>query len=104
MKLKLIDLDKGLRPGMSCNSDIETETIKNVITVPIQSVTTRGNEMMKKEGNDEENNPVPPKKENGINKPKEIVFIVKDGKAKTVEVETGISDDNYIYKVGSFRR
>ena len=97
VKLKLIDLDKGLRPGMSCNSDIETETIKNVITVPIQSVTTRGNEMMKKEGNDEENNPVPPKKENGINKPKEIVFIVKDGKAKTVEVETGISDDNYIY-------
>jgi len=82
---------------MSCNADIETETIKNVITVPIQSVTARGNEMVKKEGSDEENNPAPAKKENGSNKPKEIVFIVKDGKAKSVEVQTGISDDNYIY-------
>src|SRR3989304_6189445 len=97
VKLKLVDLDKGLRPGMSCNADIETETIKNVITVPIQSVTARGNEMVKKEGDDEENNPAPAKKENGSNKPNEIVFIVKDGKAKSVEVETGISDDNYIF-------
>jgi HlyD family secretion protein len=98
VKLKLIDLDKGLRPGMSCNADIETETIKNVISVPIQSVTARSNDFAKKEGpEDEENNPAPPKKENGINKPKEIVFVIKDGKAKSVEVETGISDDNYIY-------
>jgi HlyD family secretion protein len=96
VKLKLIDLDKGLRPGMSCNADIETETIKNVITVPIQSVTARGNEMVKKEEG-EENSTAPAKKENGSNKPKEIVFIVKDGKAKSVEVETGISDDNYIH-------
>ena len=97
VKLKLIDLDKGLRPGMSCNADIETETIKDVVSVPIQSVTARGNEMVKKEESDEENNPAPPKKENGNNKPKEIVFLVKEGKAKSVEVETGISDDNYIY-------
>lgn len=96
VKLKLIDLDKQLRPGMSCNADIETETIKNVISVPIQSVTARGNEMMKK-SDGEENNPAPAKKENGNNKPKEIVFVVKDGKAKSMEVETGISDDNYIY-------
>lgn len=96
VKLKLIDLDKGLRPGMSCNADIETETIKNVITVPIQSVTARGNEMVKKEDG-EESGSAPAKKENGSNKPKEIVFIVKDGKAKSVEIETGISDDNYIH-------
>ena len=98
VKLKLLDIDKGLRPGMSCNADIETETIKNVLTVPIQSVTARSNDFVKKEETGgEENNPVPAKKENGFNKPKEMVFIVKDGKAKTVEVETGISDDNYIY-------
>ena len=34
------------------------------------------------------------KKENS--KPQEIVFVVKDNKAKTVDVKTGISDDNYI--------
>ncbi len=26
---------------MSCNADIETETVENVISVPIQSVTAR---------------------------------------------------------------
>ena len=40
---------------------------------------------------------MPVKKQNGSNKPKEIVFVVKEGKAKSIEVETGISDDNYIY-------
>jgi HlyD family secretion protein len=96
IKLKLIDLDKGLRPGMSCNADIETETIKNVLSVPIQSVTARTGDFAKKES-DEEDNPMPVKKDNGNKKPKEIVFIVKENKAKSVEVETGISDDNYIY-------
>lgn len=96
VKLKLIDLDKGLRPGMSCNADIETETIKNVVSVPLQSVTARTEDFAVKEEPDE-NNPFPEKKNNGINKPKEIVFVVKDGKAKKMEVETGISDDNYIY-------
>ena len=96
VKLKLIDLDKGLRPGMSCNADIETETIQNVLSVPIQSVTARTSDFAKKEEG-EEDNPAPVKKENSNKKPKEIVFIVKDGKAKTLEVETGISDDNYIH-------
>ena len=27
---------------------------------------------------------------------KEIVFLAKNGKAKSIDVETGISDDNYI--------
>ncbi len=94
VKLRLLDIDKKLRPGMSCNADIETETIYQVISVPIQSVTARTNDTFKKEGEEDEN-PVP--KKNGNNKPKEIVFIVKDGKAKSVEVETGISDDNYIH-------
>ena len=99
VKLKLLDIDKGLRPGMSCNADIETETMKNVLSVPIQSVTARSGDFAqaeKPEG-DGEDNQTPPKKPNGMNKPQEVVFVVKEGKAKTVAVETGISDDNYIY-------
>jgi len=41
VKIRLIDMDDNLRPGMSCNADIETETVFNVISVPIQSVTAR---------------------------------------------------------------
>lgn len=93
VKLKLLEVDKKLRPGMSCNADIETETIRDVISVPIQSVTARTEEKPKKEGEEEMS---APKKNGNGSKPKEIVFVVKDGKAKSVEVETGISDDNYI--------
>mgnify|MGYP005840146999 CR=1 FL=1 len=103
VKIKIIDSGNELRPGMSCNADIETETIEKVISVPIQSVTTRSD--FPKEGNtaqenDEDNQFVQVKgKEKKSEKPKEVVFIVQDNKAKMVEVETGLSDDNYIYVI-----
>ena len=96
VKIKLTDLDPKLRPGMSCNADIETETKDNVISVPIQSVTARTNVQGtggdNAEGNEE--NPNQPVKK--AEKVKEIVFIIKNNKAKSVEVETGISNNNYI--------
>ena len=47
---------------------------------------------------DENNMNVKEEKKNGFgpNKLQEIVFIIKNNKAKTVNVETGISDDNFI--------
>jgi HlyD family secretion protein len=93
VKIKLTDLDPKLRPGMSCNADIETETKNNVISVPIQSVTARTNTPnMNNQG--DENNPNQASKK--TEKVKEIVFIVDKNKAKSVEVKTGISDNNYI--------
>jgi HlyD family secretion protein len=96
VKVKLIDLDPNLRPGMSCNADIETETVSNVLSVPIQSVTARTdvpeeNDSSKTKENTESDSPTFEKK-----KPKEVVFLAKNGKAKMVVVETGISDDNYL--------
>ena len=96
VKINLIDLDPNLRPGMSCNSDIETETVKDVISVPIQSVTARTNvpeekDSTKVEKTDRGNDQMPK-----MNKPKEVVFLANSGKAKMVVVETGISDDNYL--------
>ncbi|MEO8233290.1 MAG: efflux RND transporter periplasmic adaptor subunit, partial [Ignavibacteriota bacterium] len=100
VKIKLIDPKNELRPGMSCTSDIQTETIANILSVPIQSVTTRtggptDGEMKEGEGGDEFQQVKEVKKEK-INKVDEVVFIVKNGKAKMVNVETGLSDDNYI--------
>lgn len=101
VKIKIIDPDNNLRPGMSCNADIETETIENVLSVPIQSVTTRseGPKMETASGGDNEENQFVQVKgeEKQADKPKEVVFIVSNNKAKMVEVETGLSDDNYIY-------
>lgn len=97
VKIKLIDTDPNLRPGMSCNAKIETARIKDVLSVPIQSVTARtpGN-MMPGGGGNAGNEGAPNTKKKESNKPQELVFVVKDGKAKTVNVTTGISDDNYI--------
>lgn len=110
VKIKLTDLDPNLRPGMSCNADIETETVHDVISVPLQSVTAR--EDIEKSKNEEkseevaegevqtENNTEEVKEENGnMDKkkgPVEVVFLLADGSAKMVAVKTGISDDNYL--------
>ncbi|MFI5238069.1 MAG: efflux RND transporter periplasmic adaptor subunit, partial [Ignavibacteriales bacterium] len=96
VKIKLIELDDNLRPGMSCNADIETETVQNVLSVPIQSVTARTDVPESDDTTEvalveEESNPMPMK-----NNPKEVVFLSSNGKAKIVVVKTGISDDNYL--------
>ncbi|NNG28159.1 MAG: efflux RND transporter periplasmic adaptor subunit [Ignavibacteriaceae bacterium] len=101
VKIKLIDVDPKLRPGMSCNSDIETETVYDVISVPIQSVTVRAD--LPEESSDSTeagNNKNGHKNGNGKNGkrkgPNEVVFLVDNGQSKIMQVKAGISDDNYL--------
>lgn len=98
VKIKLINPGDQIRPGMSCDADIETETKTNVLAVPIQSVTARLPEAKKEDAASKpEDEGEPTVAKNGKNnKPKEVVFVVNEGKAKMVEVKTGISDDTYI--------
>lgn len=97
-----IALDKGgeaVRPGMSCNADIETETRTDVLSVPIMSVTARSPEEKKKEEPGEaggDTQVLAVQKAKARNKPQEVVFTVKDQKALMKPVKTGISDDTYI--------
>ncbi|GJQ33311.1 MAG: RND transporter [Ignavibacteriaceae bacterium] len=97
VKIKIQDAESGLRPGMSCNAVIETETVGSVLTVPIQSVTAKVDESKMEEA-PEEGGAVNNKKKNHVkkDKPEEIVFIVEGGKVKEVPVTSGISDDNFI--------
>lgn len=44
VKIRISDPGADLRPGMSANADIETQTVENVVAVPIQSVTVRSRE------------------------------------------------------------
>lgn len=99
VRIKLIDADKNLRPGMSCTAKIETETIKNVLSVPLQSVTARNSSELSGGKKVPENDDEPTNVKNVTKaKPKlqEIVFTIKNGKADIAKVKTGISDDNYI--------
>ncbi|MDQ7818472.1 MAG: efflux RND transporter periplasmic adaptor subunit [Melioribacteraceae bacterium] len=101
VKIKLVNPGDQIRPGMSCDANIETETRTNVLAVPIQSVTARLPDMKKETTKEDteatEGEESAPKPKNGkSNKPKEVIFIVSEGKAKMIEVKTGISDDTYI--------
>lgn len=96
VRILIEDPDKQLRPGMSCDADIKTETKANVIAVPIQSVTARMDKPKMKEESNKDGEDSEKQKNGKSNKPKEVVFLAKDGKAKMVEVKTGISDDSYI--------
>ncbi len=99
VKIKMLDLDPNLRPGMSCNADIETETVSNVLSVPIQSVTARTDVPMSEEDSTKTKENPDASETTGMmgkKKPKEVVFVVEGGNAKMKVVETGISDDNYL--------
>jgi HlyD family secretion protein len=87
------------RPGMSMSADIETETRRNVLAVPIQSVTVRmGKKEVKvaevKEGEAQFDQGTKKKKEE--DKLDEVVFLVKEGKVASSVVKRGISDEGYV--------
>jgi HlyD family secretion protein len=93
------------RPGMSASVDIQTRKVVNVISIPIQAVTTRNPDSLDVQKNNEfDDRDVKVKNDNEDKdlkkeevKLKEYVFIVHtDGNAKQVEVKTGIQDNDYI--------
>lgn len=87
------------RPGMSATVDIKTESRDNVLTVPIQSVTTREEKDIADKDEDYSKTEKGKKMaKTGTDKSelKEIVFVVENGKAVAKEVKTGIQDANYI--------
>ena len=92
--------DKGIfLPGMSATADIETRYRTNVVSVPIQAVTTRlpkGAKEAAASVSDEEKSQIEylaGKKAKEAQKPIEVVFIKDGTKAKMVPVKRGISDD-----------
>ncbi len=85
------------RPGMSATVDIKTESKENVITVPIQSVTTREEKDLKAKDEDLAKSDKASKTNAEDKKQvKELVFVTENGKVKAKEVKTGIQDANYI--------
>jgi HlyD family secretion protein len=85
------------RPGMSATVDIMTEIESDVISIPIQAVTTRADSSLAENSEEvegEETDFEKPKEEEEKN---EVVFIVNDeSKAEIIKIKTGIQDNNYI--------
>jgi HlyD family secretion protein len=73
------------RPGMSASVEINTTSAKDVVSVPIQCVTTREKkDTMKTDTTFADDNIM------------EVVFVKSADTAKQVQVKTGIQDDKYI--------
>jgi HlyD family secretion protein len=96
------------RPGMSATVEIQTRREANVMSVPIQAVTTRvdsskiankGKDDNKKDDELEvknENEEKIKQKEYIDPEVKQVVFVAREGKAVMVEVKIGIQDDDFI--------
>jgi HlyD family secretion protein len=98
VKIRIIEKGTTLRPGMSMTATIETETRKNVITVPIQSVTTRSSTKEKENQPRDESDQMAANDtriKQKVEKVKEIVFLIENNVAKAHEITRGISDDSY---------
>jgi HlyD family secretion protein len=104
-----------VRPGFTCTAEITTATKKQVVAVPIQSMTVR--ELTIDEGGNiiHEQRPPRPRFSFGAPRPaqgtpvaqaelkpgqkreeREGVFVMRDGKSEFVEVKTGIAGERYL--------
>lgn len=83
------------RPGMSASVDIHTRNVSNVLSLPIQAVTTRDSiaedDKEKRDGAPATTKAVTTKKA-----VQEVVFVVEDDKVKMKPVKTGIQDSQFI--------
>jgi HlyD family secretion protein len=110
VKVRVVNEGLALRPGMSATADIETQTVKNVVAVPIQSVTVRdatgmtadqlqeakAKEQHERSGTDID---VATSKEDAkrdLDKLLRVVFIKEGDKVRLQRVETGIADNSVI--------
>lgn len=101
VKIRLIDQEPRLRPGMSCNVDIQTDTKYNVLAVPLQAVTVRDTTINRTPDLNKASDGIQKKDEDEdkkkVKRPPSVVFLKqKDNKVKMKHVETGISDKGFI--------
>ena len=93
-----MDKEARLRPGMSCNVDIHTDVRHDVLSVPLQSVTTREKSLESTAPEMQVGIEKIEKKSDtlGINTPKVSVFVKNGNIVNLIDVEIGISDRGFI--------
>lgn len=91
------------RPGMSASVEINTNTIKDVLSVPIQAVTTREfdkdgkpKDRIRDKKDDDEADESDESTNPDDEDLREVVFVFDTETANIIEVKTGIQDDEYI--------
>ena len=110
VKVRVTDADAKLRPGMSATVDIETQTVENVVSVPVQSVTVRAEggktteqiqkdrekEAQERSGNELSVTAERQDAKRNVEKLQRVVFVRKADKVEMRKVETGIADNSFM--------
>jgi len=110
VKIRVADRDVQLRPGMSATADIETQTVKDAVAVPIQSVTVRAEggltteelqQKLDKAAADKSGNSLTVQSEKDEAKRsreqlQRVVFIKEGDKVRMQKVDSGIADNTWI--------
>jgi HlyD family secretion protein len=96
----LQDAPENLRPGLSATAKVTTATRSNVLTIPIQALTVRSQVELDASRNDKgavqaaaPQTDASKQKEKDRDKKEEVqgVFVVRNGKAEFLPVETGVT-------------
>ena len=101
VKVRILDVEPRLRPGMSCNVEVTTDIKNNVLAVPLSAVSVKDNKALTA-GQDEQNTAKisdeeeKQKKLQKNQKPTQIVYLRQGNIVKTCVVKTGVSDKEYI--------
>lgn len=106
VKIRVLNHQRLLKPGMSATADIETNRVPNALVVPIQSVTIRENAtaMVKPEKNaSDEDKVVQSTTPNRAPEGLEGVFVVSDGIVRFRKVTTGMTDNTHIIVLSGLR-
>jgi HlyD family secretion protein len=91
------DFSPNFKPGMSANVDIRTNTVYDVVSVPIQAVTVRDFALDVSDSDTTASDNGTRRNRGTRNEDfRRVVFVNEDGIAKRLEVETGISDNSHI--------
>ncbi len=109
VKIAITEPEIPLRPGMSATTDIETQTVQNVVAVPIQSVTVRAGSLTSEELQQEQAKVAKNKTGGDVDvvaekdqarrdreKLQRVIFVKSGDTVKLVQVETGIADLTHI--------
>lgn len=120
VKVRLLEPSPKIRPGMTATAEIKTETVTDVVKVPLQAVTVRTRDVVAKQLAETKDGPSagendqaegsersgPPSNGEGRGNGgggsrkrdtlERVVFLFENGTAKLVRVETGLADNRHI--------
>ena len=95
VKIRIVNHDRLLKPGMSATADIESQRVKNALVVPIQSVTIR-TASGSLDSEKHEKKALAMSSAGKAIESRQGVFVIKSGKATFRPVKTGITDNTHI--------